>query len=435
MIGAMRGWVRGTLIAASAIAACKFTPSSATQMIDSGPTPDAGPCEALSATCADDATLRTCMTIGQIPSDVTCAWGCIGPDAHCGVLVPTGSAATADDVTNDSQLEDITIADDIDGDDGSIKPGLRGAGSGVIAGIDYKVVNGIAVFRAKSWHFTHDMNLDGALPMVLVATGDITIDPTINVDARGRCGATPGLGGFLGAMSAGANALGSGGGVGGGTTDDSHGGGGGGHGGAGGVGANVPNSGGTPFGDPELAILVGGGGGGNGGDGATGSGGNGGGAIQLVAGGMISIADSADINAGGCGGHTGDSGDSGGGGGAGGAILLEAHDLEIMGALAVNGGGGGPGGNGTSGSRGGANRTPAVGGNGGQALGGSGAAGAMLSGFPGVVGSHSGGGGGGVGIMRLNSRTGSATVGSTAVLSPNFDDPGTTITQGSAHVQ
>ncbi|MEO8840599.1 MAG: hypothetical protein ABI591_21820 [Kofleriaceae bacterium] len=431
----MRGWIRGALIAAAGIAACRFTPNQA-GLTDAPLAADAGPCQELTATCADDATLRVCSVIDMPPADTACAWGCVGPDAHCGALIPTGTGASATDLTDDAQLLDVVITDDIDGTDGTIKGGGRTAGSGIINGIDYKVVNGYAVFRAKSWQFeTHDMNVAGPYPIVLVAINDITIDQLI--DIRGTCTmGRSGPGGSPGGTTAGADAAGSGGGKGGGTAVDTNGGGGGAHGGSGGLGGGpLAAAGGTPFGDPSLALLVGGGGGGAGGDGMTGVGGGGGGAIQLVAGGTIKIGTAGDVNASGCGGTHGDNGDSGGGGGAGGAILVEAHDLIVMGSLTVNGGGGGAGGGGMSGSKGSPNRTLAAGGTGGQATGGSGAAAGQPDGSPGATGTHSSGGGGGVGIMRFNTRTGSASVPDPTLLSPNFDDPGTMTSQGSAHVQ
>jgi hypothetical protein len=431
----MRGWIRGALIAAVGFAACRFTPNPIGGS-DAPIAADAGPCQELSATCADDITLRVCSTIDMPPADTACPWGCVGPDAHCGKFFPSGSGASSDDVTDDAQLLDVTVTDDIDGTDGTIKGPLRTAGPGINNGIDYKIVNGYAVFRAKSWRFEmHDMNVAGPYPIVLVAINDITIDQLL--DARGKCTTNlAGPGGFVGSMTAGADAVGSGGGKGGGTGADSNGGGGGAHGGNGGSGGGAAAAaGGVAFGDPTLAVLVGGGGGGEGANSGTGIGGGGGGAVQLVAGGTITIGVNGDVNASGCGGTHGDNNDSGGGGGAGGAILLEAHDLIVMGSLTVNGGGGGPGGGGTSGSRGSPNRTRAAGGTGGDGLGGSGGAGSGLDGLVGVTGTHSGGGGGGVGVMRFNTRTGSANVPDSSLLSPNFDDPGTTTSQGSAHVQ
>jgi hypothetical protein len=68
-------------------------------------------------------------------------------------------------------------------------------------------------------------------------------------------------------------------------------------------------------------------------------------------------------------------------------------------------------------------------------VGGSGGAGSGADGLVGVTGTHSGGGGGGVGIIRINTWSGSANVPDPSLLSPNFDDPGTTTSRGSAHVQ
>jgi hypothetical protein len=419
------------VIAAAGIAACGFSPTLVHDGGSDSKVVDAGPCQTLSAECADDSTLRACAALGQPPIDTTCAWGCLGSsDARCGALVPTGSGATPDDVGNSTGLLDVAIDADISGDDGTIKNTERDPGLGINHGIDYEVVNGQAVFRAKSWHFTNDVVIVGALPVIFVATGDIAIDKAF--DARGKCtGAGAGPGGFAGSDL---DATGSGGGLGGPTADPTQGGGGGGHGSVGGDGGNNAASGGHAFGDLTLAILVGGGGGGGGGGGVAITGGGGGGAVQLVAGGTITIGPNANVDAGGCGGIHGGNNDSGGGGGAGGAILLEGLAINLHGIVAANGGGGGAGGGGTSGSKGSANRTPAPGGPGGDGDGGSGAAGGVAA-LPGMMASHSGGGGGGVGIIRLNTRTGSASVDSPTLLSPNFDDPQTTTTQGSARVQ
>jgi hypothetical protein len=120
--------------------------------------------------------------------------------------------------------------------------------------------------------------------------------------------------------------------------------------------------------------------------------------------------------------------------------LLEAPAITIDGTLAVNGGGGGGGrvsngGTGTVGEHGTLDRSIAEGGEG-DMEGGAGAAGDTPDGERGEQASGvGGGGGGGIGWIRINTKTGSATIGTQAVLSPNFDDENTTCTQGQAAVQ
>ena len=74
---------------------------------------------------------------------------------------------------------------------------MRGPGPAATRGIVSPVVGGYAGFRARSWHGTGTTNLGGALPFVLVAIGDITIDDTFA--ARGKCNmGLPGPGGLAG---------------------------------------------------------------------------------------------------------------------------------------------------------------------------------------------------------------------------------------------
>lgn len=430
----MRGRVR--VIAGATIAACGFSPHA-------GPdatviAPDAGTCRALTAECADEFTLRTCVLVGGTAMDTPCPWGCIGPNAHCGVLVPSGGGALSSDVLPDPQLHDVPeLEGTVDGSNGSIS-GLRGSSaSGAIDnGIYYYVRNNIAVFRMRSIHVTGNLQVQGPYPVVFVSTGDILISNTVDA---GCFMDKPGPGGGAGA-AAGSNATGSGGGFGGGG-DAAIGGGGGGYGGSGGSGGRATGStstipaGGGAFGDPEIAILVGGGGGGGGGHGGAPLGGAGGGGIQFVANGTLEITPTGTITSGGCGGTNGAGGDSGGGGGAGGSILLEALSMTLNGRLAVNGGGGGAGGMGIDGQHGSSSRIRALGGNMGNANGGNGGAGAAFDGGGGGSGTNRGGGGAGsVGRMRFATRTGSATV-DNLQLSPALDDPATPTTLGSAHVE
>ena len=154
----------------------------------------------------------------------------------------------------------------------------------------------------------------------------------------------------------------------------------------------------------------------------------GGGALQIVAGTSIRISSFGSISAPGLGG--GGECDQNGqpGGGSGGAILLEAPTVTITGKLAANGGGG------TSqfmnGASGSADDQPAPGGVGAtDSVGGAGSAGAIVNGGNGAgTASLSGGctpgglagGGGGAGRIRINTATGSATIGATAIVSPSL---------------
>jgi hypothetical protein len=164
---------------------------------------------------------------------------------------------------------------------------------------------------------------------------------------------------------------------------------------------------------------------GKGGSGALGGrGGAGGGAVQIIAGGKLTLAATGVIHVGGAGG-----GWNGGGGGSGGAILLEANVITIAGTLAANGGGGGEGDGvaGDSGLNASPDAVPAPSGNGTATSddnGGDGSAAKLVDGSPGGI--VSGGGGGGAGRIRLNSKSGMALV--SGVLSPSADSD--CVTQG-----
>jgi hypothetical protein len=382
-----------------------------------------------------------------MPQDTTCSWGC--GSAHCLQIVPAGGAVTPGDVGLGSDaLMDISLGSGtvIDSDNGSIVQGpmtVRGGGAGVKAGIDYEQRgSNAAVFRVKSLAITGVTYLRGHRAIAIVADGAVDVGAVI--DARGGCmGTDAGPGGFAGGGK-GSNGLGAGGGAG--SDGQSQGGGGGGYGGRGGDGGNGPDmtnpiAGGAPQGDRAITLLVGGAGGGGGGDGGgpqTGPGGGGGGAIQIVSNAQITIASGGGINAGGCGGRSGGGGnDGGGGGGAGGTILLEAPTIHVVGGLAVNGGGGGGGaaGNQMSGANGTLSRNPAPGAIG-MTIGGIGGAANMLDGTAGgTTGGKGGGGGGAVGRIRLDTRSGTATIDPAALLSPALDDQPTTCTQSTATLQ
>jgi hypothetical protein len=169
--------------------------------------------------------------------------------------------------------------------------------------------------------------------------------------------------------------------------------------------------GGLAYGNAELKpLLAGSSGGGQ-------FGGHGGGALQLVAKNMIRIATGGSINMGG-------RGSDQGGAGSGGAILLEATEVVVAGKLAANGGGGGAGTGPNDGLDGQLDSTPTAEGtgdaNGGS--GGKGGAGSSVDGQPGMLnatypdGDFAGNGGGGAGRIRINTKTGAATI--TGLVSP-----------------
>jgi hypothetical protein len=248
----------------------------------------------------------------------------------------------------------------------------------------------------------------GSRPLVLVSTGTITVQGTLDVASQRQFSSTG-----AGANAAGCNA---------GTAPAvSSGGAGGSFGGKGGNGA-VAGSGGTAGIAGNALTVTALRGGCPGQDGADpgamnrgGDGGDGGGAVWLYAATSINITGS--INASGAAGLNADasSASGGGGGGAGGFIGLEAPSITNTGNVFANGGGGGeasgimstglPGTESTSVTAGG------LGGAGGTNFGtdgGNGSLGATLIGQPGVATctgacttpTAGGGGGGGAGIIK-----------------------------------
>ncbi|MBM4780601.1 MAG: hypothetical protein GQE15_23125 [Archangiaceae bacterium] len=167
--------------------------------------------------------------------------------------------------------------------------------------------------------------------------------------------------------------------------------------------------------------------GGRGGD-QSGAGAEGGGAVQISAGGTMSI--NGVIAAPGRGGARGTyqlvKGKAGNGGGSGGMVVLEATTLVISGgAVTANGGGGGEGGgivigaDGNAGADGAlASSTPASGGSGGATVGGEGGQGGALGPPTAGTASTSGGGGGGSSGRLFFRGPGSCSIGPQVILSP-----------------
>lgn len=332
--------------------------------------PDACP----GARCEGD-TLVDCSG-----SQVSCSFGCtLNNGPHCAALVPSNGVTP--DLLNDADA--LLMIDKLafDTSDGLIKRAnvvIRHSGEGVVDGIGFKILDGMAIWTAAAitvpagndWSFTPDH------AVVLYSGTTILVDGTLDLGASGSGGGPGGNNGGTnanavpcrgGAGKAFAVGFGEGGGGGGGET-------------AGGNGAASNQAtfgiGGSQCSQPSVFPLRGGNGGGAGGfDGSLrgGPGGGGGGALALVA--MLNITVHGTIGVPGGGGTSFASGDGGGGGGSGGALLLESPSILIMnGALTANGGGGAAG-RASSGARGNlGSDTTAAGGNFNGALGGRGGA-------------------------------------------------------------
>jgi PEGA domain len=246
----------------------------------------------------------------------------------------------------------------------------------------------------------------GYTPVVILATGSIRVDGTLDVSARRFTGGPgggsdtnptefrfgPGVPSFFDHFTgAGAGYAGTG-------------------------GSGWDGAGGAAYGSGDLSPLFGGSAGspGEGVDGFTSHAGAGGGAVQLSACGSTTVGQSGVINAAGGGGQGGVQYPAGGG--SGGSILLEAPDVTIAGTVAANGGGGGGMGLGAGpgdGQDGRASADPAAGGPG-TAPGGVGGFAPVQNGGSSV----GGGGGGAAGRIRINTRSGTSPNLAGATISP-----------------
>lgn len=302
----------------------------------------------------------------------------------------------------------------------------------------------IGVFSFNSITIHSDVTVSGVNALALLSCHGVTISAQINACASEGFGGAggqdggrrerDGLGYADGAGLAGASG-----------PQVSSGGGGAGHGGTGGAGGSDPGeqvsggAGGRPYGaSAELIPLLGGSGGGGGGSNNGGYGGGGGGAVQISAGGTLTVGSEAGINACGAGGGPAPIiGGGGGGGGAGGAILLEATAVGIAGILAANGGGGGGGWAGVNqpaaeaGQDGQLGTSLAAGGPGGGdgGSGGAGGAGASGDGVDGELNLAAGGGGGAAGRIHINTLSGSVEL--PGQVSPDADSG--LLTQGNVN--
>ena len=268
----------------------------------------------------------------------------------------------------------------------------------------------------------------GARPLIIAVGGAVVINGVLSANSTGVRGAGSDIACSSGAGESGnesGNPETAGGGGGGGFLTDGAQGSDGSHGGR-------KGDKGRQNGEGSLTPLRGGCRGGNGGHEAPGSatGGRGGGALQVSAGGTLTLGGSGSVTAQGEGGKGGQAGSraGGGGGGSGGAIVLEASNLVIRGGSAVvaNGGAGGEGSGsfvrGTDGQSGQRGYTRAssfsftCGGNGGE--GGVRWRGPDGGGRPSCdLNSPGGGGGGSAGRIRLRAVNG-CSLSDSAVVSP-----------------
>ena len=237
------------------------------------------------------------------------------------------------------------------GADGAFSP----ATSQSIAVPDSGVFNFTTVNIPGGVTITFTRNLANK-PLTILASGDVVIAGTINID--GKNGNTNGSGGSggPGGFNGGAGGYGfdqsftgvpgdgpgaGGGGISSATTSLPGSGGGGGFGtaGASGQSGTVSGQAGPRFGTVTIIPLIGGSGGGGGGarnNDRGGAGGGGGGAILIASSGTITVSGNIFGRGG-----SGASGNAGGGGGSGGAIRFIANTITGAGGLNVSGGGGG----------------------------------------------------------------------------------------------
>ena len=314
---------------------------------------------------------------------------------------------------------DVTVTNTCTADTDALTLDCVGPGSD--GGLPYVFVKAmqsdgtsVAVLAVNSLSIapTGALGLRGSSPIIVWARTTVDIQGSFTADPDFH--PTNG-GGFVAAAS---GAGGGPGGGGAGTSNPRVGGSGGGYCGVGGAGANSsivtldagsPIAGGHAYGNASIVPLIAGSAGG--GVMGEGGGGEGGGAIEITAGTSIIARAGGAISVPGYGG-TG----NGGAGGSGGAILLEAPSVTIDGNLAANGGGGAVFAGGGGAQDGQPNATPAMGEDTRSAVG---SAGAQINGADGAATTMAtSSGGGGAGRIRINTATGAATIGTSAVVSP-----------------
>jgi hypothetical protein len=238
----------------------------------------------------------------------------------------------------------------------------------------------------------------GTRPLVLLASGSLSVAGTIDLASHrvgggsgGAAGTNPGAcdGGIVPTMG--------GGGAGGSFSAT---GGSGGH--------NATNIGGTPGAVVPATVLRGGCDGQVGAGQTAGAGGHGGGAVALIAGGSVVVSGKVLTSGAGAGGAAA-GGSGGGGGGSGGMLVLDAPSISVAGVFLAVGGGGGEGSGVSASGNPGADPIGGGGGVGGSGSAANGGDGGNGGGSQNLAGSNgvgstagSGGGGGGVGAIRLH---------------------------------
>jgi len=401
---------------------------------DFGPPPDKG-CQVGTSKC-DGQNIVTCVNSEAGPAQVVkkCPLGCVG--TQCRTLVPSNNVPTKLLTGSTIKWSPQGAMVVINTDSGTISDGTKATHEFVKQPSPAPQIMALS-FQSISIPAGTTVAIIGGNALALVATEAIQISGIIN--ARGnknKPGAGGGMGGTYFNSAAGPGAGGKGcelktgfmglytlgGGAGGSHANK------GGKGGGGQLSTYNCNGGlpTNPYSTSKLVPLTGGSGGGRGGTpkpSDVGDGGGGGGAVMIVSNTSITIGSGAGIsggiNVGGGGGEaTKSTYRGGGGGGAGGGVLLEAPVVTINknGAVAANGGGG-AGGSGTKfgatfGADGALNDTKPSGGkpSAGGGTGGKGAASASSQGGTGGQAIAGGGGGGGLGVVRINTFNGSATV-------------------------
>ena len=273
---------------------------------------------------------------------------------------------------------------------------------------------GFCVISGQSITITGNVVVTGSKPLVLVATGTISVEGTLDVSSH-RSPVVVGAGANPTTCGAGTAPNTSGGGAGG-TF--------GGKGGNGG-GTNFSATNGGLAATLAAPTTLRGGCGGHNGNGATpGTGGAGGGALYLIAETSITVTSSGLILAEGAAGGGATDTASGGGGGSGGYIGLDAPTIMNAGVIAANAGGGGEGSGATTAGAPGNEPNGATGAgtssnfttNGGE--GAAGASGGTATGANGLDGSSTGGGGGGGGGAGIIKRYRATSIGGGGPISP-----------------
>jgi hypothetical protein len=336
-------------------------------------------------------------------------------------------------VTIPSALPSITqtVASTFDTDALAFSPPIGGDGGQPVA-MTVTLGDGrsaaLVLFKNYTLSAGVTLSVTGEPPLIIAADGNVEIDGTITATQSATnhwyCGGAPGpstaaRGGICALNSC------SGGGAAGETTSSQQiGSGGGAFCGIGGTGSApvvdggtspTPPPGGMAYGTPDLVPLVGGASSGST-DNIVGQMNHGGGAIEIAAGGSVTVDANGVINMGGGADHQ----QYAVGGGSGGGILLEAPTVNLKGAVVANGASG-AGWHG-AGSDGQVTLTAAPGGG---TLGGAGSSATTISGGNGIsaVGNWSGGGGG-AGRIRINTGCGGAlNLNSSSLMSPGSSTP------------